>query len=281
MDNAIKKIAVCTDFTSIAQHAFEEALDLARVLESETHLIHVLSKDTETLTTAEQKMVDMVKKAESKAQDLEIKFHVVEEEDDIVTTLHETVNQLEPLYFIVGYEVKKGLDRFFGPSLMKIARQAKVPVIAIKEDENLKNMKRIVFPLNLWDFARQKTFATIRLAQDLGASIDLVAMSVNHTAEDDRKLKIHANQISEQFKEAGIDHNVEWLEGKNEVNLVVDYANINNADLIAKVWHHDPSLIDMVMGNQDEELLAKTNMPLFIVKSYNYMSGGSWGTMRG
>lgn len=280
MSDQTKKVAVCTDFTPIAQHAFEESLILARRCSAEVHLLHILDEEKETITTAEAKMVDMVKQAGDGCKGVDIKFHVSPPSGDIVDRINEEVAKLDPNYFVVGYELKSGMDRFFGPNIMRIVRGTKFPVIAIKKDETLDDLKRIVFPMNLWDYARQKTRATIRVAVDLGMTVDIVGLSVRHTAADDKKLKIYISQIEDSFREANVEFNTVYLSGDNEVNLVIDYANRNDADLISKVFHHDPSMIDLMMGNQDEELLAKTNMPLFVVKSRDFMVG-SWGTMRG
>lgn len=274
------KIAVCTDFTSIAQHAFEESIALAKKLNAVIHLVHVLIEDSETEVTADKKMAKMVDQAKGQLGDVEVKFNVVDGGSDIVDELNKEVTKLAPAYFVVGYEVKKGLDRFFGPNIMKIVRGTKLPVLAIKEDETLKDLDDIVFPLNLWDYARQKTFATIRLAQRLGATIHLIGLDVDMTDGDRRDLNIFMNQLKKQFDEYGVKYTDAILQGDDEVSVVVDFANKVDADLIAKVFHHDPGLISRLRGNQDEETLVKSNMPLFVVKSTDYMQG-DWSVMRG
>lgn len=280
MDDTIRKIAVCTDFTSIAQHSFDESLRFAKTINAEVHLVHILNDEKETVVTAEQRMIDVVKQAGDLSKGVDIKF-VVAEDGNVVDRINEEVNKIDPDYFVVGYQLKKGMDRFFGPNIIKIVQGTKYPVIAIKEDETLDDMKKVLFPLNLNDFARQKTVHTMRLALDLGATIHLVGLAVDFTQNDNKKLKVYLNQIKEQFEKYKIPYVSEWLEGDDETNLAVDYANVNDIDIIAKVFDHNTSLIDMITGSsEDDIILAKTNIPLYIVKSHEF-TVGSWSTMRG
>jgi nucleotide-binding universal stress UspA family protein len=274
------RIAVCTDFTSIATHAFHEALRFARLMDAEIHLIHIINPENETMGSAEKKMVNMIKGAEDLSKGVDVKFVVAQGNGDITESINEQVTDINPDYFVVGYEVKKGMDRFFGPNIMKIVRGCKYPVIAIKENETLDDMKNILFPINLNGYARQKTVPTIQLALDLKAKIQLVGLSVDFTEADAKKLKIYMKQLTEHFEKYGVEYTTDWLTGDDDTDLVIDYANQNDSDMIAKVFEHDPSMVELFTGNEDEKVIAKTNMPLFIVKSHEYMVG-SWSTMRG
>jgi len=277
--NSSIKLAVCTDFTSIANHAFNEGLRFAKLIGAEVHLIHVLRDDKSSTEAAEEKMVAMVKDAGDLAKGVDVKFETTSG-DDITEAINKQVAEIHPDYLIVGYEVKKGMGRFFGPNIMKIVRGCKYPVIAIKENESLDDMKKILFPINLNEYARQKTIPTIQLALDLKATIQLVGLEVNFTDKDRTKLKVYMKQLEDMFKKYHVEFTTEWVNGSNDTELVINYANDNDSDLIAKVFEHDPSIVELFVGNQDEEVIAKTNMPLFIVKSHEYMVG-SWSTMRG
>jgi nucleotide-binding universal stress UspA family protein len=277
--NSSIKLAVCTDFSSIANHAFQEGLRFAKLIGAEVHLIHVLRNSKNGTEEAENQMVDMVKNAGDLAKGVDIKFEVTSG-DDIVEAINKQVDEIHPDYFVVGYVAKTGMDRFFGPNIMKIVRGSKFPVIAIKENESLDDMKKILFPMNLNEYARQKTIPTIQLALDLKATIQLVGLEVDFTDKDRTKLKVYMNQLEDLFKKYNVEYTKEWISGKSDTELVINYANENDSDLIAKVFEHDPSIVELFVGNQDEEVIAKTNMPLFIVKSHEYMVG-SWSTMRG
>ncbi len=281
MTHEKKKIVVCTDFSSIAQHAFEQSIHLAKLIQADIYLVHIYGEKRDTQITAEKRLQRIAETEQEKLNGIQVHYRAGENKDSIVESLNNIVAGIKPDYFVVGYELKSGMNRFFGPNIMKIARGTKFPVIAIKEDENLDGINTIVYPLNLWEFARQKTFAAIHLAKDFGAEIKLITLNVNYTDEGARKLKIHAQNTLKRFEEHGIKATYEELKGENEVNLVVDYANEHDADLITKVFHHNPSFISRLTGDQDEETLAKTNMPLFIVKSTSYMNPGPWSTMRG
>lgn len=277
--NSSIKLAVCTDFSSVAHHAFQEGLRFAKLIGAEVHLIHVLRDAKSGTESAEDKMIEMVKNAGELSKGVDVKFEVTFG-DDITDAINKQVDEVQPDYMIIGYEVKKGMGRFFGPNIMKIVRGCKYPVIALKENESLDDMKKILFPMNLNEYARQKTIPTIQLALDLNATIQLLALEVDFTDKDRTKLKVYVNQLEDLFKKYNVAYTKDWITGKSDTELVINYANENDSDLIAKVFEHDPSIVELFVGNQDEEVIAKTNMPLFIVKSHEYMVG-SWSTMRG
>lgn len=280
MSKDLRKIAVCTDFTPITEQALKEAIKLAERVNGEIYVIHIKNEKTETYETCKARLGKMVEHVGGIPEGIKIELIIGDEEESLIYSINREIKAHGVGLLIAGYHIKTGLQRYSAEYIMNLTRKSVVPLLAIKNDETLGEFKTITFPINLWDFARQKTNATIRLAETFGLKIKLAALSVNHTSEDDRKLKIISAQLEEKFKNHDLEIDTHWLTGKNENDCVIDFANQQGSDVIAKVFDHDPGFIERVIGNQDENLLNKTNKAIFVVQSHEYRSG-DWGTMLG
>lgn len=264
------KIAVCVDFTTISENAFKESLKIARKTGDEIVLIHVNTDREKTEKYFAEKILKMIQDAGTAANGIDISFRIIPgKKSEIIERLCQTIDLIHPLYVVVGYQIKTGLDRFIGPNIQKIIFNTNFPVIAIKEGETLGDLSKLVFPLDLSIHSRQKTNISIRFAKDVNASIELLSLRVDNTGKDDVNLKVITRQTEEKFTESEVPYTQSWIEGHNEHKIVLDYAHESNASIIAAVFESDPDLIERLTGNDDEKLLAQTDMPLLIVKTHH------------
>ena len=237
MDQKKYKIAVCIDFTNIAENAFQESLKIAKRTGDEVVLIHVNTDREKTEDYFADEFAKLIARAGDKTEGISISHRVIPGKNgEIVERLCQAIDLVHPLYVIVGYQIKTGLDRFIGPNIQKIIFNTNFPVIAIKETETLGDLTKLVFPLDLSLHSRQKTNISIRFAKDVNATIDLISLRVNNTEKDDVNLKVITRQSKEKFEEENIDFTHAWVEGNNEHKIVLDYAHESDANIIAAVF---------------------------------------------
>ena len=264
------KIAVCVDFSTIAENAFRESLKIAKKTGDEIVIIHINTEREKTEKYFAEKITKMIQDAGVLANGIDISFRIIPgNKSEIIERLCQSIDMLQPLYVVVGYQPKTGLDRFIGPNIQKIIFNTNFPVIAIKEGETLGNLEKLVFPLDLSIHSRQKTNISIRFSKDVNASIELLSLRVDNTEKDDVNLKVITRQTEEKFTEEEIPYTQSWIEGNNGHKIVLDYAHKSNADIIAAVFESDPDIIERLTGNDDERLLAETDKPLLIVKTHH------------
>tara|TARA_Y100000782_G_C10187624_1_gene267727 strand:- start:4949 stop:5803 length:855 start_codon:yes stop_codon:yes gene_type:complete len=279
MEQNDKALVVCVDFTDTSKHAYRESLALAQKCNADIRLIHVHTDVNLTRADIKSKFEEMIAENSDVRGDVRVVYDIMPgEKSDIVEKIDDFSYMVDPMYLVVGYEVKKGLDRFIGPSIMKIIQECDYPVVALKKDESLRDMSNIVYPLLLNDHSMQKTSSTIRFAKTVGGTIELVALAVDHTESDDTQLKVFSNHLKERFEKEGVPYTYDWIEGDSYYNILLEYAHKTNADLLAVVFEQDPSFIEKIWGSKDEDLLSQTDIPLLIVKGKSWKSSSSFST---
>lgn len=279
MEQNDKAFVICIDFTETSIHAFREALPLAQKCDADIRLLHVHVDERKSRKDIKQQFEAMIAEYADIRKDTRVVYDIMPgDKSEIVEKIDDFCYMVDPVYLVVGYEVKKGIDRFIGPSIMKIIQECDYPIIALKKGETLGELKSLVYPLLLNDHSMQKTHASIEFVRSVKGSIELLAMAVDHTDNDDRELKVYFNHMKERFEKEGVPYTSEWRAGDSYYQVLLDYAHQTKADIIAVVFEHDPGFIERIWGSKDEQLLAKTDLPLLIVKGREWKSLGTWST---
>lgn len=263
------KLVLPTDFTPKVQHAFNEALKFtARNSAIEIHIAHVATDEDVTDDDIQNSFEAMIRAAGESVDNANIYTHFVrKDKKEIIHGISEIVEVINPNYIVLGYELKKGLSRFIGPSLFKVFESTTCPIFAIKEGESLGDLNEVMFPLDLHKLSRQKLFTTIHLAKLIDAEIQLVSIAANYTERDHVQLGIITKQVVEELEKSGVKFSEVKMEGDSFKNIVQDFAEKNGTDMIARVFNSDDTFMDRVWGSEDEAILAHTTIPLFIVHS--------------
>ena len=264
------KLAVSVDFKDTSRHSFSESLYLARRANLEVVIIHVNTDPSRTEAEFDKIIMEMIKDQGEAAEGIDISYRIIPgEKGEIVERLARTIDQIDPLYVVVGYEIKHGMERFIGPNIRKIIYETKYPVIALKNMETLKELTTLFFPLTLDQFSRQKTNISIKFCQDMGLKFHLLPLRINNTQKDNVHQEIITNNLIKKLDEQHPDYVVEWEEGKDEVAVLLDKTNEDNTGLVSVVFESSPDFLDNFRTTREERLLQNTEDPLLIVKSHH------------
>lgn len=266
--NVCKKIAVPIDFNKASVHALGEALFLAQKNGAEVVLIHVNGDTTKTEKYFKGKFKEVVATHEDVNEGVKVSWRIVPgQKGNIVRQIAKTIDQIEPLFIVVGYDVKSKFD--LGPNVKDIVYQTNYPVIALKSGETVRQLTTILFPLTLEPNSRQKTNISIKIAKDLSLKIVLFAMRLNNTKRDDAQEEIIVKNLVEKFEEHEVEYSVDWAEGRDAIDLILDRTNYNKTELIGIVFESSPEFLDNFRTTREERVLKKNTNPLLIVKSHH------------
>ena len=279
-----RSIVVSIDFTSIAEHAFKESIPLARKCNAEIRLIHIHTSKSSSREDIIDQFEALIKRhADLIGDDITVRYNIMPgSSGEVVDRLNDYCYMADPIYFVVGYELKSGLDRLTGTYILNIIHGCDYPIIAIKENETLHDMDTLLYPLLLNDYSMQKTQSTIDFVKHVNGKVELLALAVNHTGKDDTNLKVNLNHVKERFTGEDVPFNEEWLTGgKTPTDILLDYAHKKHADIVSVVFDNDPSFFQRMWGNRDEEVLTKTDIPLLIVKGKDWRVSSSFSATGG
>jgi len=264
------KLAVSVDFKDSSRHSFGESLYLAKRGNLEVVIVHINTDPDKTEADFERLIQSMIKEQGSAADNIDISYRIIPgEKGEIVERLARTIDQIDPVYLVVGYEIKHGMDRFLGPNIKKIIYETKYPVIALKNMETLKELKTLVFPLTLDQYSRQKTNISIKFVKDMGLNLCLLPLRINNTKKDNIHQDIITENLTKKFDEMNVKYVVEWDEGNDEIQMVLSKMQEDNSGILSVVFESSPDFIDNFRSTREEKLLERTQDPLLIVKSHH------------
>lgn len=268
--NTQKTLAIPLDFTETALHAFSESLFLAKRANLNVVLIHVNTDRSKTEADFDKLISEMINNEGDAVSGINISWRIIPgERAHIVDQIARTIDQLDPMYVLMGYELKRGLDRFVGPSLLKILAEINYPVIALKLGETLKELTTLLFPLTLDTFSRQKTNSSIRFVKQMGLHFKLLPLRINNTRKDNVHQEIITKNMVKKLEDKEVDHDIEWEEGDNEVEILLSKTQEDNSSILAVVFESSPEFLDNFRTTREEQLMQTTEDPLLIVKSHH------------
>jgi hypothetical protein len=263
-----KRIAVPISFNKASVHALGEAFFLAQKNDAEIVLVHVNTDNSKTERYFNEKIRSVIESHGELAYNLNISWRVIPgEKSSIVNQIAKTIDQLEPLFIVVGYDVKSKYD--LGPNIKDIVYKTNYPVIALKSGETVRELTSILFPLTLEPNSRQKTNISIKIAKDLDLKIVLFPMRLGNTKRDDTTEHIYVEQLKKRFEDNKIPYSVEWADGKDAVDLILDRTNYNKTEIIGIVFESSPDFLDKFRTTREEKVLSRNTNPLLIVKSHH------------
>jgi len=265
----VYKILVPTDFTSVAETALAHAVKIAKIMDGEIVLLHVVDRDTKT-DEARAKLDPMAEEV-SKNENIPTVGKVVT--GNIFDDIDKVADYEGARLIIMGTHGRKGIQHITGSYAMKVITNSKIPFIVVQDRVVSEGYKNIVFPIDFKAETKSKISVTASMANKLGAKVHIFA-----DYEDDKfdKQKIDNNvaYTKKFFSTHGIDYVVEHADGPGDfVKQIIRYSASINADFIA-ILNLNYRSINAFLKNSEEALISnEAQIPVLMVNpSSEYIS---------
>ncbi len=248
----MKRILVPTDFADCSIFAIRTAAELVEKFKSELILLHVVDEPENSEVLAER--VDAIMKM-AELQDLD--YHYQQITGDLVDTI---VNQPSDL-IVMGSEGAHGLESFFvGTNAEKVAKRAECPVVVVKAKTSLLDLQKIVFPTNMNreddDMIDQLKF----IQEHFGAHVHILK-AYDDTLTSQREVEKRLTDFAEFHRIS--DYVVTAIEGVDEGEVIIDYAEKVGADIILLATHHHHGMEKVFAGHISSEVINESNIPIW------------------
>lgn len=279
---SLQTIAVPTDFSRHAAHAFEHALMHARHFGATLHLLHMLTEpDAETV----QDRLDAFL-APYDLDDLTVESHLLRGDDPAEAVL-DYASETGIDLLVLGTHGRRGLMRLMMGSVAEtILRRAPCPALAVREHEDNTRPEppeNILLPVDLSEHSRTALPAARHLAATYGARLHLVyvvedvplppAYGVPPAASPSPPMNVeaHAEQALEQLspQEDDLDVPTETHLGAGlVVSEILRVVEEHDIDLVVMASHGRSGLARVLMGSVTEEVLRKAACPVFVTRTF-------------
>jgi len=239
----MEKILVPIDFSKNSMNAFELALNIARSTKSSLKFIHVRKQKDYANPfviqglekSYEQKIIDFCNKilVEYKNRtnlDYLIKTGKVYKE---VINLAKSDNTD---LIVMGTHGVSGFEEFWlGSNSYKVVVHSPCPVLTVRYGFKQKKIRKIILPIDAVSNTRQKIPYTADIAAGTGAMVYIVEVRTTKQENIKKRLEQYANQAESYLSGKNIPVTRDHLFGSDFVEMVINYAIHNKAQLISIV----------------------------------------------
>lgn len=276
MSQTISKILVPTDFTKVADCAMNHAAVVAKRLNAEVHLLHIVDK-TAHLEEARTKLNLEVERAKKIDPSMRVSplVRVGSVYEDIGTAASEVGAGL----IIMGTHGMRGMQFITGSRALRVITNSSVPFIVVQERSiRAHGYRDIVVPMDLHQESRQKVTVVAEMARLFDSKLHVIV-----PREKDellrKQLDNHVRFAKQYFGERGMEIDVTIAEGDSNdfVDDVLKYAKAVDADLLA-VMNMASSNIFGVLGvpYEQEVITNELEVPVVIMNPKQTGVGGGW-----
>ena len=278
----MKKILVPTDFSDQAKNALKLAVEISKKTDAELILLHVVEiPDQAQFNTMGEatkvngmegvyvmKMIELGKKklANLKEDNLlnGVKLQTELKAGNTYYNIDKIVNEHNPDLIIMGTSGSSGVDEILiGSNAEKVVRNAKCPVLTLKEEISLANIDNIVFASSLKNDDQKLVNQLKEIAHLSYAKIHLLKVNTPNSFESSTTTY---KKMDEYLSRTGLEADKKIHNGINEEEGILEFAKENNIDLIAMGTHGRKGLMHLLSGSIAEDVVNHSKRPVLTLK---------------
>ncbi len=259
-----KKILVPTDFTRVSETALEHALIVAKTIDAEVNVLHVVDNKKQ-IGEARMKLDAL---ADRVSREFMNEINTIARIGSIFEDIDKVAVELDANLIIMGTHGMRGMQFLTGSRALRIVTESSVPFIVVQERQIRKHgYHKLVVPLDLHKETKQKLSLVADISKYFGSKVFLIS-----PGETDEFLKnqLERNIIfaEEYLSEKAIPYEVEITENKSDgfVKDMLKYAAGIDADLICIMNFYDNSIMSFFSSNYEQQVITnEAQIPVLCV----------------
>lgn len=276
----MKKIIVPVDFSEYSENALQTASYLAKKHKSEIIILHVLELSGALKIQSEhytqQEVLFFLKIAENKLDKLlkkeylqginitsRIEYHNLFEE------LNELATKEDADLIIMGSQGATGLKELFvGSNTEKVVRNSPVPVLVVKEEPVKVDFKTAVFACDFSEKGIEPYKKVKTILEKLECNLQLLHVNTPYanfrsTRETEKKVHEFLMDVEGNLSRT---HDVIYVSDYSVEKGILDFASLNDLDLIVIATHGRKGLTHFIEGSISEDVANHSSLPVMTLK---------------
>jgi len=283
----MKKIIVPVDFSKQAAYALDLAMQIAKKDKYEVTVLHIIEYPVGGIIDPvgvpvppvyDKEFIDLLKeKAEERMENFLMGFDDTESLDvqvdigNAYAGIAEKLLEEEYDLIIMGTKGASGLREFFiGSNTEKVVRTARCPVIAVRENVQIKNIHNIAFATSGAEVSEDLITHVKQLQSLFEAKLHIVRINTPNNFESDRLVLPLLEKMAQRFMLK--DYSVNVYNDVYEDQGIMHFAEAIGADMIAMGTHGRKGFGHFISGSLAEDVVNHANK---IIWTY-HMTKAKW-----
>lgn len=264
-----KSILVPTDFSMICENAMMHAAGIAKQIEANIILVHIINSDTKAYLKKnklnKETVAEYLKDYQTRLVEefgLRVDYRVAE--GKIIDQIPKLVKELSIDLMMFGTHGKKGMQIITGSLAMKLIYAVNIPVLVVQKRGFDSGYKTIVFPVNTSTEYKAKLNWTIFIAKSFNATVKIFVFN-----EPRPKVRAKMETVLINIRDSFLAHKIAFTEdvAAHEADFpkqIMDFAISSSAQLITIKVDNDEFEPSFIIGSPEEKMLFNTaQIPVF------------------
>jgi len=276
-ESLIQKIVIPYDFSETAELSLEHAVFMAKLLQSEITLLHIVetvsftSAISHALSGFEKKIETATnEKLEQLAREIHLKSGIAlkirTEVGRIYKKICAVAKEIDADVIIMGTHGSSGYQKFsVGTNTSRVVQEAPCPVLSVQTHAKGLGFRKIVIPVDESNESRQKVPFAVGLAKCYGARIHIVGLINFSGADLIRKFKIKVEQVEEFVMKHDLNYDTTFVEGNDLSGMTMKAAEAADADLLVIMTEQEPSITGYLLGTYATKVVNNSKIPVLSI----------------
>lgn len=189
-------------------------------------------------------------------------------EGKVYKKIIEAAQEIKPSYIIMGRSDESDFKKnITGTNTHHIVSEARVPVITIKGEHEIKTKDHILLPLDLTHPIEEKLAKAIETARHFNAHISVLSVLQSNWLSKKIKAQKCLTRIENILKKYEIPGDTKLKTSKNKPvhSIITDYGKEIDADLIMVMTQQELDLHEYFIGSTAQEIINYADRPVISI----------------
>jgi len=285
MKSHYNNILVPTDFSEQSLLALEQAYALAKLLNVEITLLHVIPETSNDIrlglfTKWNPKMqqndyeescyAHLLQISESASKISWVKVNPLLLKGKVHEKIIMIARDIYAKFIVMAANSSDPEQKraFIGSNTSRVIREATCPILTFNGSNIREHFDTIILPLDLSQETQQKVSKAIEIAKYYNSTIRVISILLTDEEEVVKKLTTQLNQVKEYIENRDIYITSKIIHGDKTLgkltSYILDYAHEINGDLIM-IMTPETNLREKFLGTIDNEIICQSKIPVLTV----------------
>jgi nucleotide-binding universal stress UspA family protein len=281
MPHQIKRILIPTDFTEISESAALQGAEIAKLLNAEVYLLHVIPSNGHysSLNLEKPTSANVIKQVEEMIGEKMTEFsEKIKEKSGITpkTTIYtgNIVNRIIEFshrekidQIIMGTHGASGYkEMFLGSNAQRVVTLSEIPVLTMLDSTHESAFKNILIPIDDSIHSREKVNVALKIAKLYNAKVHILGLVNTDDKKELDKMTIRLESIEKFAAHEHLSFITSMEHGDSIAKTAMDYANKNKCDLIVINTGHESKITGIFLGPFAQQIVNHSTVPVLSVK---------------
>lgn len=281
MPYKIKRILVPVDFTKTSEKAVAKAIIIAKTLNADIFLLHVLEYNAYQFSVVPEKQLlfpSITELEKALAKKMDAMRTGIRKKYKINPEINITTGRIDSE--IIHFSKKKNIDLiimgthgasgykelFIGSNSQRMVTLSDIPVLTIQKKIHKPGFNNILIPIDNSLHSREKVNIAMYMAKIFGAKIHILGLPSSNEKSAINKFKIKIESVERVMKLHNLSYKTSIAKGGSLATIAMNYADKSNCDLIVINTGHESQITGIFLGAFAQQIVNHAKIPVLSVK---------------